>query len=70
MDLNALYHDHQLLLIRAARTSGHQARAVHLTTAQGMARTIAGMQDALGASAAPQWAVLGRASTPTPEIQP
>ncbi len=70
MDLNALYHDHQLLLIRAARASGRHARVVHLTTAQGMARTIAGMQNALGASAAPQWAVLGRVPTPMPEIQP
>lgn len=58
MDLNQLYFDHQLLLIRASRAVSCGAREEHEVTASHVAGRIGCMQRALGAAAAPIWEAL------------
>lgn len=54
MDLNQLYFDHQLLLIRAERAASGGARDGYKVSASQIGR----MQRALGAAAAPIWEAL------------
>ena len=55
MDLNQLYFDHQLLLIRAERAASCGARHEHELSASRIAGRIGCAQRALGAAAAPNW---------------
>lgn len=55
MDLNQLYHRHQLLLMRASSASSKDARMNHKSEAAGIARRIKALQNALGALAAQSW---------------
>jgi cytosine/adenosine deaminase-related metal-dependent hydrolase len=55
MDLNQLYSDHQVLLMRA-RTAGHgERRRVHETNARQIAAQIGCIQHRSGATAARAW---------------
>ena len=58
MDLNRLYSDHQLLLMRADRAPSDDARRVHTAAASHVAERIGRTQRALGAAAAPTWETL------------
>lgn len=58
MDLNQLYFDHQLLLIRAERATSPSSRINHEIGASHVAGRIGCMQRALGAAAAPIWEAL------------
>lgn len=58
MDLNQLYFDHQMLLIRAHRAASRDARHEHEIDASQIAGRIGCMQRALGAAAAPSWEAL------------
>ena len=62
MDLNQLYFDHQVLLIKAARADTCAARHEHEVSASHVAGRIGCMQRAVGASAAPAWDVLAAGS--------
>ena len=55
MDLNQLYHDHQLSLMRASRAFDSRVRLVQEKRAITIARTIEKQQRALGAAAAHRW---------------
>ena len=55
MDLNQLYFDHQVLLMRAGRTLSAEARRALETGASLIAGRIGCMQRALGAAGAPGW---------------
>ena len=55
MDLNRLYFDHQLLLMKAARTPWSDARAID---ASHLAGRIGCILRANGAAAAPAWEAL------------
>ena len=55
MDLNQLYSDHQLLLMKARRTLSAEARRAHEAGASLIAGRIGGMQRALGAAGAAAW---------------
>jgi hypothetical protein len=58
MDLNRLYSDHQLLLMRADHALNDGAQRVHAAAASHLARQIGHVQRALGAAAAPTWETL------------
>lgn len=58
MDLNQLYFDHQLLLIKALRAPSGGAQHEHEVSASHIAGRIGCMQRALGAAAAPTWEAL------------
>ena len=58
MDLNQLYFDHQLLLMRAGRAASRKAQHEHEVCASHIAGRIGCMQRTLGASAAPTWEAL------------
>lgn len=58
MDLNKLYFDHQLLLMKARRPATQQVRSEHLTAARAIAGRIAGFQHGLGATSARGWGLL------------
>jgi len=58
VDLNQLYFDHQILLIRAARATSSDDRRDHAISASRIARIIGKTQRALGAAAAPVWEAL------------
>ena len=60
MDLNRLYFDHQLSMIRAARSPTCDSRWVTLSNALQIAGRIGYAQRALGAAAAPAWESLAR----------
>ena len=62
MDLNQLYFDHQLLLMRAARAPTNDVRRVHELAAVKVARHVRTMQRTLGASAAGTWDALAAAN--------
>ena len=55
MDLNQLYFDHQLLLMKAKRALSCEVRRAHETGASRVAGRIGRMQHALGAACAPAW---------------
>jgi hypothetical protein len=55
VDLNQLYFDHQLLLMKARRTLSAEARRAHEAGASLLAGRIGRMQRALGAEGAPAW---------------
>lgn len=55
MDLNRLYSEHQLLLMRAAEAGSRPARTRHLAAAGDFARSIRNYQAAQGAPAASDW---------------
>ena len=55
MDLNQLYFDHQLLLMKAKRSPSAERRRTHEIGASLIARRIGCMQRALGAACAPAW---------------
>ena len=58
MDLNQLYFDHQLLLMKAAGAASDRARHEHEAVASRVAGRIGRTQRALGAAAAPLWEAL------------
>lgn len=60
MDLNQLYFDHQLLLIKAQDASSPDARERFEETASVIACRIGRVQHALGAGAAPMWRALAQ----------
>lgn len=69
MDLNQLYFDHQLLLIKALRSDSAGARHEHEVGASHVAGRIGCMQRSLGAAAAPVWetlAIIGKRSLAAP----
>lgn len=55
MDLNQLYFDHQILLMRAARSPVSADAALHLCKASEIAGQIRGLQLARGADAEAYW---------------
>lgn len=55
MDLNQLYFDHQILLMRAARSPVSADAALHLCKAARIAGQIQGLQQARGADAEAYW---------------
>ncbi len=55
MDLNQLYFDHQLLLMKAAGAASDSVRHEHEAVASRVAGRIGRTQRALGAPAAPVW---------------
>jgi len=55
MDLNQLYHDHQLSLMRASRAFDSRVRLAQEKRAITIARAIETKQRALGAAAAHRW---------------
>lgn len=55
MDLNQLYHDHQLTLMRAARAFDSRVRLAQEKRAITIASAIEAKQRALGAAAARRW---------------
>jgi hypothetical protein len=55
MDLNQLYYDHQILLMRAAKAPNGTDKAAHRANAATIARTITGMHRASGARAMQSW---------------
>lgn len=57
MDLNQLYFDHQLTLMRAARAFDSRVRQVQEKRAVTIARTIETLLRARGAAAAHRWEV-------------
>ena len=58
MDLNQLYFDHQILLMKAQRAPSSNARASFEATASAVACRIGRAQHVLGAAAAPMWHAL------------
>ncbi|MBT2133630.1 hypothetical protein KK137_04720 [Croceibacterium sp. LX-88] len=58
MDLNQLYFDHQILLIKAGRASSAELRHEHEVSASHIAGRIGCMQRSMGASGAPSWDAL------------
>lgn len=68
MDLNALYFDHQISLIRAGEARCGDSGQHHRAAARTTARAIARWQHGLGAGAAPQWRALGQPVAPRPEF--
>jgi hypothetical protein len=58
MDLNQLYFDHQLLLMKARRAQSGEARRAHEIGASHIAGRIGCMQRSLGAACAPVWEAL------------
>ena len=58
MDLNQLYSDHQVLLVRAAHSATSALRRQHAFGATLIAGRIGCMQRAMGAAAATQWDTL------------
>jgi hypothetical protein len=55
VDLNQLYFDHQLLLMKARQALSAEVRQVHEFGASLVAGRIGGMQRPLGAACAPAW---------------
>lgn len=60
MDLNQLYFDHQVLMMRAGRAVSCGARHEHEIDASHIAGRIGCMQRSMGAAAAPQWEALAK----------
>lgn len=58
MDLNRLYFDHQLTLMRVARSASCDVRRDHVLRASTIAGRIGSAQRALGARAASTWEYL------------
>jgi hypothetical protein len=58
VDLNQLYFDHQLLLMKASQATSVGARHEHEIDASHVAGRIGRMQRAIGAAAAPIWEAL------------
>ena len=52
MDLNQLYHDHQIALMRACRAATSALRDDHVSHARDLGRRIHSTQTTLGAAAA------------------
>jgi hypothetical protein len=61
MDLNQLYFDHQLLLIRADRAPSCASRSESRIGASHVAARIGTVQRGLRAAAAPSWEMLAAA---------
>jgi hypothetical protein len=55
VDLNQLYHDHQLSLMRAIATCCDRGRALHRSDASRIARKIEHIHRASGATALRNW---------------
>ena len=55
MDINALYFEHQLLLMKAEMPQSSAGRRHLVSTASGIAGHIGNIQEQLGASGAPEW---------------
>lgn len=55
LDLNQLYFDHQILLMRAHLAVCDKARLLHRDAARSVARAIASLHRASGATALLQW---------------
>ena len=66
MDLNQLYSDHQLLLMRMDRAPTRALRHLQEVAASHLAGRIGGLQRALGAAAAPSWESLASSAYDTP----
>ena len=62
MDLNQLYSDHQVLLVKANRAVTLNCRAALLSAASQVAQRIGGVQRTLGAPAAQAWDALAATS--------
>lgn len=62
MDLNLLYSDHQIALMRAGRATSLPAFRHHLDRARDIACRIGGYQETLGAMAGRSWAAKCRAN--------
>jgi len=60
LDLNRLYHDHQVLLIKARGAATPDLRRQHQSKAQGLAGRIGHEQGKLGAAAACAWVLNAR----------
>lgn len=58
MDLNQLYFDHQILLMKAGRAVSAQLRHEHEVSASHIAGRIGCMQRSMGAASAPAWDAL------------
>ena len=58
MDLNQLYYDHQMLLMRALRAAPGEARQMLETGARRLACHISSIQRRSGAAAAASWETL------------
>lgn len=69
MDLNQLYFDHQLLLMKAKGTFSAEVRRAHEAHASLIAGRIGCMQRALGAPGAPSWEAMAHHSTGSPPLQ-
>lgn len=57
MDLNKLYFDHQLLLMKVQRAPSWHSRTQHFVSASHVAARIGRVQRTLGAKAAGAWEV-------------
>ena len=66
MDLNQLYFDHQLLLMKARQALSTEVRHAHELGAALVAGRIGGMQRAIGAACAPAWEAIAVASFASP----
>lgn len=69
MDLNRLYFDHQILLMRADATGSAQLRLIHGRNAAIIARSIRRIHRASGAAALRNWNVSGSAEDQQSEQQ-
>ena len=70
MDLNQLYSDHQLLLMKAGRTLSAEARRAHEAGASLIAGRIGGVQRALGAAGAAAWEAIATTGLHAPGSPP
>jgi hypothetical protein len=61
VDLNRLYFDHQVLLMKAQRTQSSGRRQALRLRASGVAQRISRSQRQLGAPAASQWQLIAGA---------
>ena len=57
LDLNHLYSQHQISLMRAVSAPSQLCRTKHQVAARGIAQEIAALQQRLGAAAAAGWSV-------------
>ena len=55
VDVNRIYLQHQISLMRASMAGNGQAHAKHLADADGFARRISAFQSSKGAGAASMW---------------
>ena len=68
MDLNQLYFDHQLLLMKARQTLSIEVRRAHEIGASLIAGRIGHLQRVLGAACAPAWEAIAADRHGSPAI--